>query len=314
MTKQIQNSNDKFSHFCHLSFVICYYLVISHLSFVVSCSPKPSSPTLVSLNNEAIPLAEFQQYQTAEQWKFDTLANSKQKVLDDFLKERLLLQEAKKRGLEASSAEIAEGMDKEDFQKILTERGWTVENFKERRKEEVMMKKLADQIAEEKLGARDEDLKKYYISHRSEFWRGDQVHARQIVTDSKEKAESLRAMITQGSTFEEVASKYSLSPDRKSGGDLGWFEKGIMPKEFDDICFYMKEGELSSVVATPYGFHLFLVLGKKAGGELSFEEAKEKIKNKLMAEQGRDVFQKWFEKLRADAKVKINEELFNQIH
>lgn len=292
--------------------------------FCFACSPtQPPSPTLATVNGDAVTLADFQKYVQTEQWKFGEVqsAKAKEKLLNSFLKDHLLLTEAKRRGINVSSREINESVQKfksqypkeEEFEKLLSLKGSSFEEFEERRGKELTIQKLVEAVVDEELKLSQEDLKKYYQEHRGEFQHGEEVHARQLVTDSKEKAQALREMLLKGTPFEEVALKYSLSPDRKEGGDLGWFEREKMPKEFDAVCFSLDVGELSPVVQTPYGYHLFQVLEKRPSGELSFGEVEGKIREQLKSQRGREVFQKWYEGLRASAKIEVYEDVLQKI-
>ena len=289
--------------------------------FHFSCSPSPSSPILATINGEKVTVDDFEKYRGLEQWKFEKINPSKTKILDDFLKGRLLLQEAKKRALDATDEEVEKNVQEfkgsytkaEDFEELLAAKGWTLKDFKEGRSDEIKMKKLVEQITSEQAGLKEEDLKKYYKTHLKEFWHPSQVHARQIVTDSREKALSIKEMLDKGTSFEETAGKYSLSPDRKKGGDLGWFERGVMPKEFDQVCLALRVKEMSPVIQTPYGFHIFQLLEKRPAGQFGFEEVKNKIQSTLTGEKGREIFQKWYEDLRSKAEVKVYAEIFNKV-
>ena len=64
-------------------------------------------------------------------------------------------------------------------------------------------------------------------------------------------------------TFSGLAKEYSLGPEGIQGGDLGYFEAGQMPEEFDDV-FKLKINKISDIIRTPYGFHLFKVVGKSS--------------------------------------------------
>jgi peptidyl-prolyl cis-trans isomerase SurA len=73
-------------------------------------------------------------------------------------------------------------------------------------------------------------------------------------------AESLLAALRQGASFSEVAKKYSAdSASREQGGELGWFRRGVMVKEFEDVAFRLRPGAISDVVRTEFGFHIIQV-------------------------------------------------------
>lgn len=165
---------------------------------------------------------------------------------------------------------------------------------------------------EEKINLSQEDLKNYYESHQNLFQHPEQVHSRQIVTDSMEKALALREMIMRGSPFEEVAGKYSMSPDRKKGGDLGWFGRETMPSEFDQICFQLVVGSLSPVVKTPYGFHIFQVLERREAGQFPLSAVEGEIRMKLKETKEKEIFEHWFENLKEKATIKIDQKLLEK--
>jgi len=83
--------------------------------------------------------------------------------------------------------------------------------------------------------------------------------------DAKDLAEAnkLYDELTKGANFAEYAKKYSKDPgSAANGGDLGWFGKGMMVKEFEDACFNGPVGQVQKPVKTSYGYHIIKVLGK----------------------------------------------------
>jgi peptidyl-prolyl cis-trans isomerase SurA len=70
-------------------------------------------------------------------------------------------------------------------------------------------------------------------------------------------AESLLVALRHGADFASVAKRFSAdSGSREQGGELGWFRRGVMVKEFEDVAFRLRPGEISEVVETPFGFHI----------------------------------------------------------
>jgi parvulin-like peptidyl-prolyl isomerase len=83
---------------------------------------------------------------------------------------------------------------------------------------------------------------------------------------SRDKAEELRKRALAGEDFGKLAKENSDEPGAKeSGGDLNWFGRGRMLKEFEDVAFKLKDNEISDVVETKYGYHIIQVLGHRTG-------------------------------------------------
>jgi parvulin-like peptidyl-prolyl isomerase len=90
-----------------------------------------------------------------------------------------------------------------------------------------------------------------------------QVRASHILVSTMDEANTVLSEINGGKDFGEMASKYSSCPSSKQGGDLGFFGKGQMVKEFEDAAFSLDEGKVSDPVKTQFGFHIIKVTGKK---------------------------------------------------
>ena len=90
-----------------------------------------------------------------------------------------------------------------------------------------------------------------------------QVRASHILVSSEREANRILEELRKGKDFGEMARRNSSCPSGKSGGDLGFFGKGQMVKEFEDAAFSLKEGELSKPVKTDFGFHIIKVTARK---------------------------------------------------
>jgi len=90
-----------------------------------------------------------------------------------------------------------------------------------------------------------------------------QVHAAHILVKSEDKAKELLDKINTGVSFVELAKKYSDCPSGKSGGDLGWFGRGMMVREFENAAFDGEKGTVAGPVKTEFGWHLIKVFEKK---------------------------------------------------
>jgi len=89
-----------------------------------------------------------------------------------------------------------------------------------------------------------------------------QVRASHILVRDEETANKLKAELDNGADFAKLAKKHSMCPSGRQGGDLGFFGKGQMIKEFEDAAFSLPVGVVSAPVKTEFGYHLILVTKK----------------------------------------------------
>jgi hypothetical protein len=113
--------------------------------------------------------------------------------------------------------------------------GWDVNDLKQKIRFQVLKQKTADKL------------------------QGDDS----INGEAKAKAESVLKEVKAGGDFAELAKKYSQDTSAANGGDLGFFGKGQMVKEFEDAAFKLEPGQTSDIVKTQYGYHIIKVTEKK---------------------------------------------------
>jgi parvulin-like peptidyl-prolyl isomerase len=120
----------------------------------------------------------------------------------------------------------------------------------------------------------------------------EQVHARHILVKTEEEATAARKEIDGGSDFAVVAAKYSTDTGSKDkGGDLGWFGRGVMIPEFEQVAFSLSPGTISAPVKSSFGYHLIQVIEKDPNRPL------DPTRLQQAREQG---YQDWLSKAKSD--------------
>ena len=115
------------------------------------------------------------------------------------------------------------------------------------------------------------------------------MRARHILLPSEAEAKDAKKKIDGGKSFEDVAREYSKdSGSAKQGGDLGYFTKDKMVKEFADAAFALKKGEVSAPVKSPFGWHIIKVEDSRKLPVPTFAEAKEELRAKLQEKKLND--------------------------
>jgi peptidyl-prolyl cis-trans isomerase C len=109
-----------------------------------------------------------------------------------------------------------------------------------------------------------------------------QIHARHILVKDKAEAESIINELNAGKDFVSLAQQHSKDPAAQSGGDLGFFSKGQMVKEFADAAFKLDVGQYTKApVKTQFGWHVILVEGKRVEPKPTFEDVRGELENSL---------------------------------
>ena len=90
-----------------------------------------------------------------------------------------------------------------------------------------------------------------------------QVRASHILVNDEKTAKKVKAEMGSSANFAAMAKKHSTCPSKAQGGDLGFFGKGQMVKEFEDAAFSLPVGVVSEPVKTEFGYHLIMVTAKK---------------------------------------------------
>ena len=234
--------------------------------------------------------------------------------LDNYLRKRLIVQEAVKHGFDKRpevQAEVDAAKESALFEAYI--------------REEVS-----------KLVVTDAEVKKYYDEHQEAFGTPEAVNVRHIILmvngagphpKSKQQAadqleriaqelrESTNAFTTPEAKshvlqakFAEAAAKYSEDGVANNGGSLGWVTRGKLDPKFEEMAFSMEPGTMSQVIETPFGYHLIFVDGKRPSGVRSFESARDEIRAMLHAQRMPDIMSavtRLSNDLRNDSKVSL---------
>ena len=210
--------------------------------------------------------------------------DGKKEMLDTMVVRELIMQQAKKDGIDKSPAVTAK-----------------LEDLKKRVIVEAFLKKKVEESA----NVSDAELLEFYKKNQDKFKSGDQIRASHILMKSEDEAKDVLKQLQGGAKFEELAKTHSIDAAAAKGGDLGWFGKGSMLPDFEKVAFGLKEGQTSGIVKTKFGYHIIKLTGKRAAGVRTFDEVKDQIKAAIIPEKQQETFKKLKEDLKKSAKLDI---------
>ena len=207
----------------------------------------------------------------------------KTKALNQIIRNRLLIMEATSSGIsltrdeyEIAFVEAKSGYEGDSFREFLKNEDIPFKLWQSRLKNNLLINKFINTRFKIKRSDDETRARAYYKDHKEIFEIGQMVHAFHIMVASEGQSNVVRnAIKSQKKPFSELARIYSLAPEASIGGDLGYFEIGQMPEEFGSIV-QLKKNQVSEVIKTPYGYHIFKVVDVKTPRQLSFSESKKK--------------------------------------
>jgi len=157
----------------------------------------------------------------------------------------------------------------------------------------------------------EKEVRDFYDGNQSKFAREETIKARHIIVTptsgnvantsrddagsmvaARMKIDGLKKQLDSGASFTELAASFSEDGTANSGGDLGWFPRGKMVTEFDNVVFALQPGKPSDVFETQFGYHIVVVDQKKAGGVAPFSEVRDEIRGQFLNERGAKVLER----------------------
>jgi len=250
-----------------------------------------------------------------------TILSFKKNILEQLIDYELFYQQAQKEKVKISNDKINLEIDKikdnfstpEEFDEALKANNITLVRLKEDIKRQLMINSILEETKNQ-ISITDDELLEYYNENKESLFEPEQVHARHILVETEEEANNLLLQLKEGLTdFAEMAKEKSVGPSAPSGGDLGFFARGQMVKEFEDAAFSLEPSEISEVVHTQFGYHIIKCEEKKEEYSPTFEEAKEKINNTLKSQKENEAISALISKLREEAVIVYNQDFDAEI-
>lgn len=286
---------------------------------------------LARVNNEIVTSSELerqkkqlrselaQQYTGAE---LDRVYSEREKdLLRDLIDQSLLVQRAKDLGLSADT-DVVKRLDRirqdmnlatlEDLEKEVQRQGVGFEDFKSNIRNQLLTQMVISREVGQKILITREEVRQYYEQHKAEMNQPEEVHLREILfsTEKKDaagvaeveaKAREVLALAKKGQDFVELAKKYSDGPTAKEGGDIGFFERGRMAKEIEQVIFNLKVGEVSDVIRIRPGFLILKVEEHTQAGIPSLEKVESRIGEILYYQRVQPALRAYLTRLREES-------------
>jgi len=204
--------------------------------------------------------------------------------------------------------------DRSKFLAYLRSRGLTIREYRKEVEEDIIYNYMRQQQRKTQSVVSPVKVETYYKENKDRFYQEDSALLRVIQftrtngeNDAllKAKAQEILGKFHTGEAFAELARQYSQDSRRNKGGDWGWTKRSDMRKEFSDVLFNLKKGEVSQPVMTQEGCFLLFVEDRKYAGIQPLDDVRDDIERILAQQMTRQSQEKWLERLRRNGYVKM---------
>ena len=191
--------------------------------------------------------------------------------IENWINEELLVQEARREGIEKTD-----------------ELKWEVEKIEK----QYIINQLVEKTFAEKIKLNDANISDFYEKNKSSFLvEEDEVHLLHILNKTQTDAELTLQEIRAGQPFEKVAKERSTDPFRDKGGDMGFIVRNDVIPEISRVAFSLQDGGLSPILKSSQGYHIIEVIKRHLKGETrDLSEVRDEISQRLRVNNERAVY------------------------
>jgi peptidyl-prolyl cis-trans isomerase SurA len=247
-------------------------------------------------------------------------------VLVSAVDEMLLVQRGKELGYKMDDAQFQSVLDNikkdnkietdEQFQAALKAENMTLPELRKTLERQMIISRVQQNEVLSRIAVNDEEARKYYNAHKNEFTSPQSITLREILINvpgdgksvnvgadeqARTKAERIRQRAISGESFEKLAADNSDAPSRTNAGLIGPLSIGDLSPDVQKLIQNLKPGDITPIIRTARGYQMLKLETMTAAETKPFEEAREEISNRVFTDKRQTEFEKYLQKLRAQA-------------
>ncbi len=262
-------------------------------------------------------------------------------LLRDLIDQQLLLQKASDLGITADTDLVkrlnelrlqmhADSM--EEMQKAAEAQGISWEDFKQNLKNNLLTQKVIGQEVGGHIAVTNQEIQQYYDQHKGDMDRPEEVRLSEIlistqttaavktdkgvtalpetpssdvVAQAQAKANQVYDLLKKGGNFADLAKQYSNGPTAAVGGDLEYFKRGTLSKEYEAKVFDLPTGQFTEPIRTNQGFVILKVTEHQSAGVPPLKEVETQVQEQIYMTKMQPALRDYLTRLREEAYIDI---------
>ena len=299
--------------------------------FLMACVSSHAAvldKVIVVVNDEVITQREFDRVympmETSykENFKGDELerrlSEGKEALLRQMIDTKIAISASKKSKIKANKGEVQKRIDQvktyypdqDAFLQALNERGTNLTEFTKEISDQMLAQQIVEKEVSSKIMVTPAEINKLYSENKEQFVAPLRVKVSTIMIRKSEnneedlkKIKDIRSQIASGGDFNVVAKESSEGPYGPEGGSIGFVAKGQLLPEMEEVIFSSEKGELTDVVETKIGYHVFLVEEVEESRSLALAEVSDFIRGEIFKKKFEKNLIEWLKEKRENAYI-----------
>jgi parvulin-like peptidyl-prolyl isomerase len=292
--------------FCFLSFAVSPFVAVNFSHGITV------DRVLATVGNDVITLSDYQRFIKGLGMKEDG-GKVDAVLLKELIEVKVILQEAIRKGVEASDMEVNKVIEEfkkqnnllsqEDLENMLAKEGINIPDFIRLIKDKVTGLKFIDTEVDSKIVMIDKEVEDFYNTHKKDYLNSpEKVEIKTIflrlrkdasvteITDLKRRVLKITALLKGGNSFEKLVEEYADEPMRSQKGRMGEFVRRALVPPLDNKAFSMKNGEISEPIWTEEGVYILQLVNKTDESFRPLDEVKGEIYKNLYNQKREKLF------------------------
>ncbi len=253
------------------------------------------------------------------------LTKAEKDVLEDLIRQKLLLQKAQELGFGANvDVQVSAAVEKirvdnkfadmQEFERALAQQGMDIAGFRDQLKKRIISESLVNEFVGSRITILTPEVEKYYADHAPEFTTPEEVSLSEIIlpatdNDAEARIKDIYNRIKGGESFVTLATQYSKGATASKGGSIGSYVTAKLNTDIANAIANVKEGDVAAVQKTKDSYVIYRVDSRKPAVTRPLAEVRDDIRNHLWQQKFEPEYDRFVQQLREDAYIQIFSEI-----